>query len=116
MAYASIADVQSRMSRIMSESEESICGALLEDAKVIIDSYENNASSDAKKVVSCRMVIRALGSDGSMPVGATQGTMSALGYSQTWTMSNGYGELYLSKADKKMLGISNRLGCHSVIE
>lgn len=65
------------------------------------------------------MVIRTLAASGDadMPIGATQGTMSALGYSQTWTISNGAsGELYLSKLDKKLLGVSNRIGSHSPLE
>ncbi|MBR2583632.1 MAG: hypothetical protein IKD61_09590, partial [Oscillospiraceae bacterium] len=59
--YATVADVQARMTRTMSAAEQQICETLLEDAAVIIDVYNVNAASDAKKVVSCRMVIRAMG-------------------------------------------------------
>lgn len=31
-------------------------------------------------------------------------------YSQTWTNANGSGELYLTKLDKKILGVGNRIG------
>ena len=86
MAYATYEDVQSRMSRTMTESEQSICATLLDDAAVIIDTYNSTASNDVKKVVSCRMVIRAMGDgeSGGVPIGATQGSMSGLGYSQSW--------------------------------
>ena len=53
--------------------------------------FHSAADAAIKKIVSCRMVIRALG-DGSVsgvPMGATQGSMSALGYSQSWTISGG---------------------------
>ena len=43
--------------------------------------------------------------------------MSALGYSQSWTISNGStGELYLSKAEKALLGGGNSIGSYSPVE
>lgn len=119
MAYATTTDVQERMLRTMTESELSLCSTLLDDAAVLIDAYGTTAGADAKKVVSCRMVIRAMGDDGmdGIPLGATQGSMSALGYSQSWTLSNGsVGELYIAKAEKRMLGIGDRIGSHSPVE
>lgn len=120
MAYATVADIQARISRSMSSQEESVCSTLLEDAAVLIDAYNSAAGSDVKAVVSCRMVIRALG-DGSsdgIPYGATQGSMSALGYSQSWTIGGGggTGELYIGKTEKKLLGVSNRIGSYSPVE
>ena len=119
MAYATIEDLQERTTREYSPSEQSVISTLLEDAAVMIDATGTTASADAKKVVSCRMVIRAMG-DGTeygVPVGATQGTMAAGGYSQSWTISSGTsGELYLGKADKTLLGISNRIGARSPLE
>ena len=120
MAYATVADVQARMSRTMSSDEETMCATLLDDAAVIIDVYNVNASSDAKKIVSCNMVIRKLGDgeDNGIPIGATQGSMSGLGYSQSWTMTGGgsTGELFLMKTDKKILGVSNQIGSYSPVE
>lgn len=120
MAYATVADVQARMSRTMSSAEETMCATLLDDAAVIIDVYNVNASSDAKKIVSCNMVIRKLGDgeDSGIPIGATQGSMSGLGYSQSWTMTGGgsTGELFLMKTDKKILGVSNQIGSYSPVE
>lgn len=115
MAYATYSDVQARMNRTLSTSEQSICATLLDDAAIIIDATGTLATADVKKVVSCRMVIRALG-DGEtgVPVGATQGSMSGLGYSQSWTISSGStGELYLSKLDKQLLGLGNKIGSYS---
>ena len=118
MAYATVDDVQERMTREMSADEQSVCSALLDDAAVLIDAFNPNGETDAKKVVSCRMVVRAIGDGGvSVPIGATQGTVSALGYSQSWTIGSGAtGELYLSKVEKKMLGVSGRIGSYSPVE
>lgn len=120
-AYATVADVQTRMSHDMTEQEQMICSTLLDDARVMIDSIAPNANADAKKVVSCRMVMRAMGDlDGGsqIPMGATQGSMSALGYSQSWTMgsSGGTGELYLGKLEKQLLGLGNKIGSYSPVQ
>ena len=119
MAYATVEDIQARMTRELSEQEQAVATNLLDDAAVMIDVFNEKASESSKKVVSCRMVIRALG-DGDtvgVPVGATQGSMSGLGYSQSWTLSNGsVGELYLSKSDKALLGGSDRIGSYSPVE
>lgn len=118
MAYATYEDVQARINRTLSENEQAICTTLLDDAGVIIDAYNVNASADAKKIVSCRMVIRAIGDgeESNIPIGATQGSMSGLGYSQSWTVGSGAtGELYLEKLDKKLLGVGNAIGSYSPV-
>ena len=119
MAYATVADVQARMTRTMSADEQTMCATLLDDAAIIIDSFNVSATEDAKKIVSCRMVIRQMGDgdDAGVPIGATQGSMSGLGYSQSWTLSNGStGEMYLSKMDKQLLGYGNKIGSYSPVE
>lgn len=118
MAYATINDIETRY-RDLTASEETIATALLDDAAVMIDRIASeSATADQKKVVSCRMVIRALPQDGmTAPIGATQGSMTALGYTESWTMGNGsVNELYFSKEDKKLLGVSNQLGSYSPLE
>lgn len=113
MAYATVAQVEAGF-RDLSTDEESVCYALLDEAAVIIDAYNGAADIDIKQVVSCRMVRRAIGAgdtNSAVPMGATQGSMTAGPYSQSWTMSNGStGELYLSRLEKKLLGVSDRLG------
>lgn len=120
MAYATVQDVQDRMVRTLTEDEKTVCTNLLADAAALIDAVAIGADEIVKKIVSCRMVIRALG-DGSsagVPLGATQGSQSALGYSQSWTIGSGggAGELYLSKVDRQYLGKSNQIGSYSPIE
>ena len=119
MAYATLSDVQGRMARTLDSSEQTIVTNLLDDVAVLIDSYNANASATAKLIVSCRAVIRAIGNgDTDVPVGATQGSMSALGYSQSWTVGSGgsVAELYLSKTDKSYLGVGNRIGSYSPVQ
>lgn len=118
MAYATVNDVQARMTTTMTEAQENVCANLLNDAAIIIDDFNINATTDNKKVVSIRMVQRAMNIDSDIPLGATQGSMSALGYSQSWTMGSNTsaGELYLNKLEKQMLGKGNQLGSISVLE
>lgn len=117
--YANVKDIQSRMTRVLSEDEQKACEVYLEDAAAMLDAAAPNAPYCAKKIVSCRMVIRKLG-DGTMigyPIGASQGSMSGLGYSQSWTVSGGgAGELYLSKSDRQLLGLSNSIGSYSPVQ
>lgn len=119
MAYATIEDVTAGMMRDVSEDETRVLAQLLDEVAVLIDAYNSKASVDAKKLVSVRVVRRQIG-DGegsSVPIGATQGTVSALGYSQTWTLSSGSaGEAYLSKIDKALLGKDNAIGSRSPVE
>ena len=120
MAYATVADVQTRMLRTLTPDEQNVAATLLDDAAVLIDALKPSATDDVKGVVSARMVVRALGDgqDAGVPMGATQGSVSALGYAQSWTIGSGgsFGDLYISKADKQMLGVSNSIGSYSPTE
>ena len=114
MAYATIDDIRSRMTAELSADQERLCAKLLADVAVLIDAVAPKATSDQKRVVSCSVVVRAItttGADNTVPVGATQGSMSALGYSQSWTVGGGgaVGELYLSRTEKRILGVSTLL-------
>lgn len=120
MKYASVSDVEAGF-RTLDKDESARCDALLEEAAVVIDAFNAEAEESRKKLVSCRMVRRQLGADsqsaGMFPAGASQGTVTALGYSQSWTMSGGaVGEMYLSKLEKQLLGVGNRIGAHSPVE
>lgn len=122
LAYASASDVQARMTHEMDADELGVCSVLLEDAAVIIDASAPNADAAAKSLVSIRMVARALGDDGNygVPLGATQGSQSALGYTNSWTIASGsgagVGELYISKLERRLLGMGNAVGSYSPVE
>lgn len=123
MAYAEVTDVEAGF-RQLSEEEKTLCAHLLEEAATVIDAYNQDAAYERKQLVSCRMVRRQLDAGPgaaqnavTFPMGASQGSASALGYSQTWTMSGGsVGELYLSKLEKKLLGVGDRIGARSPVE
>ena len=120
MSYATIEDIETRTGKTYTASEKVQLAALLCDAAVIIDAYRESATESAKKVVSCRMVIRAFGTDEdvSYPLGATQGSMTAGPYTQSWTVGSGggAGELYLGKSDKQLLGGGDNIGSYSPVE
>ena len=119
MAYARIEDVQARLSRELTEAEKTAGETLLDDAAGIIDAFAPDANIDIKKIVSCRMVMRAIGdaNNAGFPMGATQGSMRGLGYTQSWTIGSGSnGELYLAKIEKEMLGVGDNIGSYSPVE
>ena len=119
MAYATTQDVLARTTHTYTADELAVMATLLDDAAVRIDIYNANASADAKKIVSCRMVMRVMADDGDIvPMGATQGSLAAGGYSQSWTIGSGggSGELYLSKEDKRLLGGGDLIGSYSPTE
>lgn len=114
MPYSTVEDVEAGF-RPLSAEEQQRCAAQLDEAAVLIDACNRQADPERKKLVSCRMVRRLLGEGGDAsplsPAGATQGSASALGYSQSWTMNGGsVGELYLSRLEKRLLGAGDRIG------
>lgn len=122
MVYATVEDVEAGF-RTLSDDEQMLCSALLAEAGIVIDAYNQDAPFERKQLVSCRMVRRQLdagtgGKNAAMfPLGASQASASALGYQQSWTVSGGgVGELYLSKLEKKLLGGGSKLGAHSPLE
>ena len=103
MLYATAEDVAGGF-RELSSDEKDRCVSLLEEAAVIIDAYNAEADADRKKLVSCRMVRRILGDSGGNDA-------------QSWTMGSGSaGELYLSKLEKKLLDVGDRIGARSPLE
>ncbi|MGI6204222.1 MAG: hypothetical protein ACOYJH_02965 [Anaerovoracaceae bacterium] len=116
--YATVEDVSAGF-RALTETEKTQAESLLSEAALIIDSVASKAAADNKKIVSCRMVRRAIG-DGttaSFPMGSTQGSVSALGYAQSWTLGSGAsGELYLNKTDRRLLGLGSQIGSYSPVE
>ena len=122
MRYATVEEVEAGF-RELNDSEKSLCGTLLDEAGIVIDASSQDAPFERKQLVSCRMVRRQLdagtgGQNAAMfPLGASQASASALGYQQSWTVSGGgVGELYLSKLEKKLLGVGDKIGAHSPLE
>lgn len=116
-AYATVVDVEAGF-RELSTDEKVVCVQLLLEVGVRIDAYAPSASQDVKQVVSCQAVRRALANSGASlyPLGATQGSMTAGPYQQSFTVSGGgVGEIYFTAQEKRMLG-GNRIGARSPLE
>lgn len=110
-SYATVEQVEAGFRELTTE-EEAKCQALIVEAGIMIDAIAPDANENAKCLVTCRMVRRQLGSGDDIPIGATQSTVSALGYSQTFGFGSGAsaGEMYLGKAEKILLGVGNKIG------
>lgn len=119
MAYATVKDVEVGF-RTLDADEKARAEALLSEAAIMIDATNTIAQPDVLRLVSCRMVRRAIGDADSMqalPIGATQGSISAGGYAQSWTIGGGSsGELYIAKAERKLLGLGNAIGSYSPVQ
>lgn len=112
-AYVNVTDVEKRTMKKFSGGELAQVESLIDQVGVVIDAYNCNAPFANKQAVTLNVMARMISNmDASIPMGATQGSMSGLGYAQSWTISSGgaNGEIYLSKTDKKLLGVSSRIG------
>lgn len=84
---------------------------MLGDAASILDSLvdvdsDDESQAELLKVVSCNMVIRAM-SAAADTFGVSQTSMTAGPYTQSWSYSNPSGDMYLTKMERNMLGISS---------
>lgn len=115
MVFAEVSDVEARW-RTLSTAEQSRADVLLEDASAILDrlvkvDVDDGRQASLLKTTCCNMVIRAMSATESDSYGATQMSMTAGPYSQSWTYGNPTGDLYLTRLEKKLLGIGvGRIG------
>lgn len=108
MAYADASDIEARW-RALSADEETRADALLDDASAILNKLVKVDESDTEqaellKIVCCDMVIRSLSSTAG--AGIDQSSMTAGPYSQSFHFVNPSGDLYLTKMEKRLLGIA----------
>ena len=111
MGYAEVSDLEARW-RPLTDEEAARASALLDDASALIDAYGQVDPSDpdtgrALTAVVCAMVQRAMSSAATDAYGVTQQSMTAGPYTQSWSYSNPTGDLYMTKAEKKMLGLAS---------
>ena len=109
MAYADVSDLEVRW-RTLTDDEQARAEALLDDASAMLDAYVTVDETDEKqmqllKIVTCNMVERAMSTGGDI-FGVTQQSMTAGPYAQTFSYANPTGDLYITKAEKRLLGIS----------
>lgn len=110
MAFATVSDVEARW-RELTQDEQARAGVLLDDASAILSSLVEVDPADtqqaaALKAVCCNMVIRAMSASASDVYGVSQSSMTAGPYSQSWTYANPAGDMYLTKTERKLLGIA----------
>lgn len=114
-AYAKVSDLIARW-RDLKEAEVARAEILLADAATTIRKEgfsEENPDEDTLemlKIISCEMVKRAMLASVDQPA-ATQSSMTVGPFSGSLTYTNPTGDLYLTKAEKRRLGISGpRIG------
>jgi len=114
MAYAGVGDLEARW-RTLSEAEAGRAEVLLEDAAVRLDAVcppsldPTDTELAVRLIVSCEMVKRALLSSGvAGGAGATSVQQGAGPYQETVQYANPTGDLYLTKADKALLGCGSQ--------
>lgn len=110
MAYADVSDIEARW-RALSTDEQARAAVLLDDASVQLSRLVTVDDSDqqqlaALKMVSCNMVIRVMSAGTSAMFGATNASMTGGPYTQSWTYEAPTGDMYLTKAEKALLGVS----------
>lgn len=110
-AYATVADVQARWTNhTMTADEQTAAATLLDDAAVVLSTLVDVDPNDAEqseilKMVSCNMVIRAM-SSAVDAYGVSNTSITAGVYSQSFTYAGASGDLYLTKLEKRLLGVT----------
>lgn len=108
--YATISDIESRW-RTLSTDERTRATALISDASAMLDAVVDVDPSDQEqaallKVACCNMVIRAMTATAMDTFGVSQASVTAGPYTQSYSYSNPSGDMYLTKFEKRMLGVS----------
>lgn len=111
MAFAEVSDIESRW-RELSTDEQSRASVLIDDASAMLTALvaidtDDTEQAQLLKQVCCSMVIRAMSATESDAFGASQMSMTAGPYSQSWNYANPSGDMYLTKLEKRLLGITS---------
>lgn len=108
MAYATLEDVEARRGALDPDDREK-AAALLDDAAVILDALVVIDGTEEQEallnLVSCNMVIRALSTTPDA-YGVSSLSTTAGVYSESLQYSNPSGDMYLTKLEKRLLGIT----------
>lgn len=112
MVFADVSDIEVRW-RTLTSSERNRATALIEDASAMLSALvENIDVSDEEQMqllnlVCCNMVIRAMSATEVDSFGASNMSMTAGAYTQSWTYANPTGDMYLTKFEKRLLGVTS---------
>lgn len=110
MAFAEVSDIESRW-RELSTDEQSRASVLIDDASAMLTALvaidtDDDEQAQLLKQVCCSMVIRAMSATEADTFGVSQSTITAGPYSQTSNYANPSGDMYLTKLEKRLLGIT----------
>lgn len=111
MAYAEVSDIESRW-RELSTDEQSRASVLIDDASAMLTALvdvdtDDDEQAQLLKQVCCSMVIRAMSATEADAFGASQMSMTAGPYTQSWNYANPSGDMYLTRLEKRLLGITS---------
>lgn len=113
--YASIDDYEARYGEV---DDSGLLDELLMDATRLIDSelrlaglpVDDEEAADMRMQVCRSVAFRAMvqEAESPIPVGATQYSQGNGTYSESFTMGNPYRDTYLTKAERRLLGIGRK--------
>jgi len=109
--FATLTDLQKHWPALPGEDEPEAEQKLVEASLVIRALYPDidqriasgALDKDIATYVVCRMVKRAMDTPEEVPENATQLSFAAGGFSQSMSLKNSDGSLYLGKSDKELL-------------
>lgn len=104
--FATVRDLETRW-RVLSDSERATAEALLLDAsQMLVDEVGDisRVSSGTLRRITAGMVKRAMSGPGGIGVDSTQ--FGSGPFQETMKYSNPMGDLYLTKADRRALGLT----------
>lgn len=112
MAYADVEDIELRLQRTFSESETANVEALLDSASAVLNKLVKVVEGDSEqaellKFVCTNMVCRAVSANGMDVLGASQASITAGAYTQSYSFATPSGDMYLTKLEKRLLGITS---------
>ena len=110
MAFAEVSDIEVRW-HALSPDEQQRANVLIGDASAMLSKLVEVDTADAEQAallesVCCNMVIRAMSATASDMFGVSQSAITAGPYTQSQSYFNPSGDMYLTKMEKRMLGIT----------
>lgn len=112
MVFAEVSDIESRW-RTLDSGERDRAQALIQDASAMLSKLVTDIDvADEEQmqllnIVCCNMVIRAMSATEADSYGASNMSMTAGPYTQSWTYPNPTGDMYITKFEKRLLGITS---------
>ena len=105
-AYAAITDLACTV------IDEDVANKLICRASLMVENLCGGEpkDTDAAKMVVCQMVERALSTSSDDYGTVDNGIQAISSYSNTWTWSNGIGDLYIKQSERKLLGVGGSIG------